>query len=95
MRYPILSFLLILSCAPNPKVPQKKYGADQDYCGPAAVNLAKLFCPNGQGGHYGDPNKHGESFLAICEELYKDNVDIKAPCLAAATSCTEVDQCRP
>jgi hypothetical protein len=99
MRYHTLLFLLIIGCASSPHppdvVPSHNYGADADQCGAAGANLVKLSCPNGQGGHLGDPNKHGESFTDICENLYVQGVNFQAPCFAKATNCTEVNACRP
>lgn len=101
MRYHILLplFMLIAGCvstpAPAPVPTPHTFGADADQCPAAAANLAKLSCPDGRGGHVGDPNKHGDTFVDLCQRLYIEGVNFQAPCLAQALSCTEVDACRP
>ena len=97
MRYIIL-FLLLVSCAAaTPATPMQPtritVGADQ--CQAAQVHLQVLACPDGNGGKLGDPNKHGQSFTVLCENLYIQGIDFQAPCFVAATNCTEVASCRP
>jgi hypothetical protein len=66
-----------------------------DACQAGQVALLKLGCTDNRGRLIGGPNEHGVPWAQICRENLANGVDMKASCIAASTSCSEVNtSCR-
>lgn len=91
----LLTFTL-LGCPPKPTPPGPDADAapPTDECSAGEQNLLKLECKDDRARLIGGPNLHGVPWATICRENKTNGVDMKPLCIAAATSCAEVDKCR-